>query len=128
MGFENRKKGDAGNDCLMSVDGTDFLVALRKCKMFRSYKTKKSAFRYEVGLNIKTGDICWLHGGFPAGAMNDHMIFEKALLHELEENERVEADMGYRNSAPLYVKCPGTIYTEEEKKEVQSRVRARHET
>ena len=117
--FENRKKEDTGNDCLLSIDGTDIRIALPTCKRFYSKKSKKSALRYEVGLCVKTGEICWVNGGYPPGEKNDNVIFQDALLDELEEGERVETDMGYNASAPKYVKCPGTIWTEAENKEMQ---------
>ena len=65
--FENRKMGDVGNDCLLSVDGTDFRIAMGYNKAFWSYKFKKSGLRYEVALCIKTGDICWWSGPYAPG-------------------------------------------------------------
>lgn len=126
--FENRKKEDTGNDCLLSIDGTDIRITLPTCKQLYSKKSKKSALRYEVGLCIKTGDICWVNGGYPPGEKNDDMIFQDALVDELEEGELIETDMGYRARAPKYAQCPGTIWTEAKNKEMQNRVRARQET
>ena len=126
--FENRKKEETGNDCLLSIDGTYIRIALPTCKQFYSKKSKKSAMRYEVGLCIKTGEICWVNGGYPPGEEKDNMIFQDALMDELKEGERVETDMGYRASAPKYVTCPGTIWAEAKNKEIQNRVRARQET
>ena len=128
--FENRKRGDIGNDCLLSVDGTDCRLAMKCTDKFHSYKFKKAAARYEVALCIRTGDICWWHGPFEAGMWNDNMIFQSALAHMLEEGERVEADAGYKHSAPRYVKCPKivTSETDPEKIRLQGRVRTRHET
>ena len=85
---------------MLSVDGTDFLMAMSYRKAFYSFKFKKMGLRYEVGLNIKTGDICWWHGPFPPGLYNDNMIFKDALLNSLDHGERVEADTGYKSSAP----------------------------
>jgi len=56
--------GDVGNDCLLSVDGTDFRIELGYSKPFWSYKFKKSGLRYEVWLCILTGDICWWSGPY----------------------------------------------------------------
>jgi hypothetical protein len=56
--FENRKVGDVGNNCLLSVDGTDFRVAKSYEKPYYSYKFKKLGFLYEVALCIKTDNIC----------------------------------------------------------------------
>ena len=76
----------------MSVDGTDFLMAMSYVKSFYTYKFKKMGLRYEVGLNIKTGHICWWHGPLPPGDMNDDMIFNDALTIWLEHGERVETE------------------------------------
>ena len=127
--FENRKREDNLNDCLLSVDGTDFRLAKKYSKRYYSYKFKKSGYRYEVGLCIKTGDICWWSGPYPPGDWNDNMIFNDALAKHLEEGERCEADKGYRGSAPKFVKCPGGL--EDPDPEVQAmsaRVRNRQET
>ena len=59
---------------LLSVDGTDFRIAMGYCKLFWSYKFKKSWLRYEVGLCILTGDICWWSGPYAPGVF-------KATLH-----------------------------------------------
>ncbi|KAL7523555.1 hypothetical protein ACHAWF_002737 [Thalassiosira exigua] len=111
-----------GNNCLLSVDGTDFLLAMSYWSGFYSHKFKKCGLRYEVGLCILTGHICWWHGPFPCGKFNDDMIFNRALARDLEEGERVEVDMGYRNSFPV-TKCPPFVNDE-----MSARVRMRHET
>ena len=126
--FANRFVGDVGNDCLLSVDGTDFRIAKGYSKDLYSYKFKKSGYRYEVGLNIKTGDICWWHGPYPPGIWNDNMIFRDALAKALEPGERCETDKGYRGSAPQYVKCPGGVEGDDDKEAMQARVRNRQET
>ena len=103
--FENRKIGDTFNNCLMSIDGTDFQIAMSYCPQYHSFKFKKSGLRYEVGLNIHTGDICWIFGPFPAGQYNDLMIFNMALRGDLEHGEHVETDSGYKGALPD-VNCP----------------------
>lgn len=128
--FENRKKNDVGNDCLLSVDGTDFRLAMGYSKPFYSYKFKKSGLRYEVGLCIITGEICWWNGPFAPGIWNDEMIFKHALATNLEHGERCETDKGYRGSAPHFVKCPGGVEEDPDPavKAMKSRVRNRQET
>ncbi len=79
--FENRKVGDVGNNCLLSVDGTDFRAAKSYEKPYYSYKFKKLGFLYEVALCIKTGDICWWAGPYLPGIRNDNMIFQDGLVH-----------------------------------------------
>ena len=54
MLWNDRKKEDKGNDCLISINGTDFRVA-ESGRAFYSFKFKKSALRYEIGLCILTG-------------------------------------------------------------------------
>ena len=126
--FDDRKKGDIGNDCLLSVDGTDFRLAMGYNKDFWSYKFKKSGLRYEVALCIKTGDICWWSGPYAPGIWNDGSIFKDGLVTHLEPGERVETDRGYQGSAPIYVKCPGVIEANPDNADMQQRVRSRQET
>ncbi len=56
-----------GNDCLLSVDSTDFWIAKSYEKPFYLYKFKKSGFHYKVALCIKTGDICRWVGPYLPG-------------------------------------------------------------
>ena len=96
---------------------------------FSSHKfAMKSGLRYELALNIKTGESVWLNGGFPCGANPDLEIFRSSLMTYLEEFERVEADDGYIGEAPLKVRCPKCITTPLERKEMMAVVRMRHET
>jgi hypothetical protein len=121
---------DVGNDCMLSVDGTDFRLAAGYSKVLYSYKFKKSGIRYEVGLCIKTGEICWWSGPYAPGIWNDEMIFKDALVHYLEKGERCETDKGYRGSAPMYVRCPGGVEESSDPnvRKMQARVRNRQET
>lgn len=125
--WENRLKGDTGNDCMTSVDCTDFRIP-QYGRDFYSYKFNKSGLRYEVALCIKTGDIVWVNGPFAPGLYNDWQIFQEALQSHLGECERVEADDGYVGGAPQHVKCPKSFANPKETEEMQKRVRARHET
>jgi hypothetical protein len=52
--WENRKKLDKSNDCLTTVDGTDFRIPAWGRK-FYSHKFKGSGLRYEVALSILGG-------------------------------------------------------------------------
>ena len=80
---------------MTSVDGADSRT-VESGRKFYSHKYKKSAFRYEVALCIKTGWIVWINGPYEAGSWPDINIFRDSLKSHLEENERVEADDGYR--------------------------------
>jgi hypothetical protein len=126
--FENRKRGDVGNDSLLSVDGTDFCVTKSYKKPFYSYKFKKSGFRYELALCIKTRNICWWAGLHLPGIWNDTMIFQDGLVNYLEVGERCKTDDGYRGSAPLNAKSPRVIEANLGKAEIQQKVRNGQET
>ena len=84
--------------------------------------------RYEVGVSIACGDICWVYGGFPAGDWPDVNIFRHALKGKQLDGERVEADDGYIGEHPGHVRCPNGLFNWSEREALQSRVRARHET
>ncbi len=117
--------GDTLNDCLLSVDGTDLMIAMGYCKCFWSYKSKKSEVRYEVGLCIKTGDIWWWNGPYEPGVWNDGMIFADSLKSHLELGEQCEMDAWYLGSAPEFAKCSGGVWGESWKHAMQQRVRSR---
>jgi hypothetical protein len=130
--FDNRKKGDILNDCLMTVDGTDFRVPQKgtatKGNAFASHKyAGKSALRYKLGVSILGGDLVWIQGPYPAGKYNDIKIFNKVLRHFFDSGERVEADKGYIGY-PDKIKCPQNVGNPAEKWAMQGRVMARHET
>ena len=133
--FENRYRDDNGNLGLLTIDGTDFRVGItgvqaKSRKRFYSYKFKKPGLRYEVGICIKSGEICWLHGPFPAGAYNDLSIFRSALKNTLDEYEVVEADDGYQGEDPLKYLIPKfcNLFDNDEMQEARYRARSRHET
>mmetsp|Transcript_20385 Transcript_20385/g.20654 ORF Transcript_20385/g.20654 Transcript_20385/m.20654 type:complete len:176 (-) Transcript_20385:90-617(-) len=123
---------DDGSDCLISVDCTDYKVTVKKGrpKAWFSYKFRNTGLRYEIGLCIKTGYIVWVHGPFPCGDYNDITIFRSALLHELDENERVECDDGYGGEAPSFCKIPKKQknYDDDDKLIMRGLVRSRQET
>jgi len=130
--FDSRKKYDVLNDCLMTIDGTDFRIpqkgVAKKGNAFASHKyAGKSALRYELGVSILGGDLVWIQGPYPAGKYTDIKIFNKVLCHFLDPGERVEADEGYAGH-PDKIKCPANAVTQEEKRGMQARARARHET
>ena len=123
---------DIGNNCLMSIDGTDFRIpqtgAPVRGNSFASHKyAGKSALRYEIGVSILGGDLMWIQGPYPAGSFNDVKIFNKVLRHWLDPGERVEANNGYVGCADK-VKCPDNPCNPPANERMQARVRSRHET
>ena len=94
-----------GNECLVSVDGTDFKIYEHKpfWKGWFSHKFRGPGVRYEVGLCIQTGWIVWIHGPFPCGAWPDLKIFRKALMGMLPIGEKVHADAGYKGESCIVI-------------------------
>jgi len=113
------------------VDGTDFAVPQPRGQKRRWYSKKlnRSGVRYEVGICLLTGDIVWIQGPYPCGDWPDIKIFRQAMIHNLEKNERVEADDGYVGEHPRRCKIPsGFSLTDPRKEKLQKRVRSRQET
>lgn len=125
--WSRRFRGDTGNDCLVTVDGTDFRISERG-REFYSHKFKKSGLRYEICVCIKSGEIVWLNGPYPCGKWSDITIFRDCLIHHLGRHERVEADDGYIGEAPRRVKCPRSFVNSRNTERMQSIVRQRQET
>lgn len=130
--WENCKVRDVGNDCLVTIDGTDCKIPNVKGqeKAFRSHKFKHAGLRYELAVCIATGWIVWLIGPFPCGDWPDIVIFRFALKHLLEGKEQVEADDGYIGDDPLKTKVPKSmVHNHDEKMLInRTKVRRRHET
>ena len=62
-----------------------------------SHKFGKAGLRYEVGVSIQTGYIVWLNGPFKCGPWPDIKIARSNLIYQLDMNEMVVADHGYRD-------------------------------
>ena len=105
--FDNRYRGNTGNNCLMSVYETDCKIEKHGKRWF-SHKFKKPGVRYEVAVGIASGDIVSIVGPFPCGEYPDIKIFRMVLKHDLDDAERVEADKGYQDDQK--VKAPGSLY------------------
>ena len=114
---------------MLSVDGTDFVINRQPGgKTFYCHKTKTSGLRYEIGISIIFGDICWINGPFPCGDFPDIKIFRSAIISKLEYGERVEADDGYIGEAPSNVIVPKMDSRVLVVKDKARTVRSRHET
>ena len=128
--WENRYVDDIGNDCLASVDGTDFALAWgasdKRLSCYKFYG--KPGLRYEVALCLCTGDIVWTSGPHTPGTVNDLQIFRFGLKYQLGYGERIEADDGYIGECSTYCKCPnGPDHLKD--RELMNRLhRSRHET
>ncbi len=103
--FDSRKEGGSWNDCLMSIDSTNFHIlqkgAMARGNKFASHKYGgKSALRYELGLDIFRGNLIWIEGPYAAGKYPDIAIFRNCLKNFLDPSERVVVDKGYVWKAP----------------------------
>ena len=112
---------------MVSVDATDCRVE-EHGRQWHSHKFKASGVHYVIAVSIKNGDIVWLKGPLPCGKWLDINIFWDALIHYLDEVERVEADNGYQGEAPTHVKFPNVFTCKEENLAMQQHVCNRHET
>ena len=125
--FDRRLLKDKKNNCLLTVDGTDYDIA-ELVRTFYSHKIQYSALRYEVALSILTGDICWISGPYEAGSWPDIKVFRDSLMSHLEKGERAEADDDYIGEHPQWVKCPKGFANLEETEYIQQRCRNCQET
>jgi DDE superfamily endonuclease len=128
--WENRYREDIGNVCLVSVDGTDFRIQepTHFWKGWHSRKFNGPGLRYEVAISICSGDIVWIHGPFPCGHWPDIKIFRHALIYELEEGEKVEADKGYRGEAEHASVPDCNVFLSQVGRRQKALARSRHET
>lgn len=109
------------------MDGTDFRIPEPTpfWSGWFSHKFKGPGLRYEVGLNIQNGWICWIKGPFAPGPWSDIKIFRGWLKWKLADGEMIEADEGYRGdfrvAIPSYCRSLNDY-------RMKMNARARHET
>ena len=120
---------------MVSVDGVDFRIKEPSpyekewSKRWYSSKFNGPGLRYEIAVSIAGGDIVWINGPFAPGQFPDYKIFlECGLKDMLETGDRVEADDGYMNADPQYIKAKSSAWHPDKSNSVRNRVRARHET
>ena len=90
-----------------------------------SHKFRGAGWRYELGVCIQTGDICWMNGPFRCGVWVDIEIFRRDLKQRLLPGEMVECDGGYRGDPSCRHKH--IIFNEADGR-AKAGARARHET
>lgn len=95
-------------------------------KKWYSHKFHGPGIRYEIAINIKTGDIVSYHGPFPCGQFPDIKIFHSLLRKNLDPREYVIADRGYRGD--IKVIMPDHSRGDRRKFKEQNIIRARHES
>jgi hypothetical protein len=130
--LEKCKNCNIGNDCLMSINGTDFRIPqtgkATTNNWFASHKyAGKSALRYKIGVSILGGDLVWIQGPYPAGQITDIKIFNKILRHFLEPGKRVEADNSYVG-ATNKIECLSNLCNPIKNKGMQSHICSHYKT
>ena len=118
---------DNGSRCKLTIDGMDVFIKEQRlfCPKWWSHKSNRPGLRYEIGICIQTGWICWFNGPFLCGSFSDSRISMEALIYVLRRDEKVQADTTYGS---LYHETPdksrrGTPY-----ERMKAKARARHET
>ena len=128
--MNNRFMQQNGSECLLSVDCVDFLIQEPgpgpQDPVWFSHKYNGPALRYEIGICIQTGWICWVNGPKPAGFANDLTIFRLHLKQLLGMNEKVETDEGYRGD--WKTRPPTDDGGNNHWKAMKNQAMARHET
>jgi hypothetical protein len=131
MVFESRLINNIGNDCLMTINGTNFHIqqkgAARKRNLFGSHKyAANSALCYKLGVDILAGNLVWVEGPYPTGAWNGINFLNSVLLHCLESGKHVEVNNSYVGHANK-IKCPQNNCNLAENLGMQGAARSCHE-
>lgn len=111
----------------MTVDGTDCPIQEPQpfSRDWYSEKFHGAGLRYELGVCIQSGDICWMNGPFKCGKWPDLKIFRRDLKQRLAPGEMVECDAGYRGDPKCRHKH---IVFNQADRVAKADARARHET
>lgn len=85
--------------CFCSLDGVDFKILEPQPfnPLWFSHKFKGPGLRYEVGLNIRTGDMVWAFGGYPCGEYTDLKLSRELYVLSINHGEKTLADRGYKD-------------------------------
>lgn len=112
-----------GQTVFCSLDGVDFKIKepIIFSRKWYSHKFKGPGLRYEIGLNIRTGDIAWKYGGYPCGEYPDLKLAREVYIHSVNIGEKTLGDKGYRDANFFILPTPNT-------KDTHGRIMARHET
>lgn len=113
---------------ILSVDGTDCPIHEPRPfnKQWFSQKFKGPGVKYEIAIDVLTGDCVWISGPFKASKSDIRIFREDGLMALIPAGRLVIADKAYRGE-PNVVSFPNHL-DDEEIREFKSRVRSRHET
>ena len=114
-----------GQTCLVSLDGIH--CPIREPAPFStkwySHKFHGPGVTYEVGLNIRTGNIVWAYGGYPCGEFPDLKLARQLYTTCVDLNEKTIADDTYKD-ATYFIYPSGNPESRRQQKLIMSR----HET
>jgi hypothetical protein len=102
--WENRLLGDIGMTAKVSWDGVDYRTnEVRPLWNGNfSFKHHGAGVKYDIGLNIQTGDIVWIGGPYRCGLPDSTLFKKSGVIDYLEEGEMLEGDTHYKNNLPQY--------------------------
>lgn len=109
--------------CYCSLDGVDFKIQEQfpfNPKWY-SHKFHGPGIRYEIGLNIRSGDVVWKFGGYPCGEFPDLKLARQSYVHAVRAGEKTIADRGYPDDT--FFILPNNLNANKHK-----RIMSRHET
>jgi hypothetical protein len=115
---------------IISVDGVHCRIQeVRRdpgAKWF-DHKSNGPGLAYEIGIGIRSGNLVWINGPFPA-SRHDITIFRSSngLMAQIPDGKRAIGDSGYKGE-PTKVSITRDGDSAEVKK-FKGRVKARHET
>lgn len=123
--WEDRLENTVPSTCYVSVDGTDcpILEPTQFSQSWFCHKTNSPGLHYELAISIQKDIIVWING-YACGSWNDITIYRSCLKYELNDNEKVVADLGYRGDQTVDGKYEGSLNHIRQK----ALIRARHET
>lgn len=112
----------AGQTCFTSLDGVDFKILEPSpfSPVWFSHKFRSAGLRYELALNVRTGFMVWVNGGYPCGMYSDLRLAREAFVLFLNDGERSLADKVYKDHK--YFILPNTYNTKQ-----HNLIMARHE-
>jgi hypothetical protein len=112
---------------IISVDGTDCPIEEPRPfdKAWFSNKFKGPGVKYEVALDVLTGECVWINGPFKA-SKSEVTIYRNGLKHLIPEGKLVVADKALRGE-PATASVPNHL-DDEDVAELKKCIRARQET
>ncbi|KNC81129.1 hypothetical protein SARC_06528 [Sphaeroforma arctica JP610] len=118
------------SNTFVTVDGIDCNVP--ESHPFRaslmSHKTRHAAYKYELVISIRAGDICFVNGGGVEAETADITLSRDFLVYVLVVGEKIVADKGYEDGFEYFPTPLEATVENAAANAMMKRWRARHET